>query len=248
MKKKILFAGESWFSYTTHIKGFDSFYTSTYASGEKYLKDALEEGGYEVEFMPNHVAAESFPYEMEKIKKYDCVILSDIGANTLNLPNSTFTQSKVMPNRIKLIRDYVKAGGALLMVGGYLTFAGIDAKGKWHDTPIQEVLPVEVLTVDDRIEHCEGITPQTVNPSHAILKAVDPSWPRLLGYNKTKLKEGAELVATVGDDPLIASINFGKGKCAVFTSDCSPHWAPPEFCEWKSYNQLWQNIVGWLTD
>ena len=30
MSKKILLAGESWMSYTTHVKGFDAFYTSTY--------------------------------------------------------------------------------------------------------------------------------------------------------------------------------------------------------------------------
>ena len=27
MSKKVLLAGESWMSYTTHVKGFDAFYT-----------------------------------------------------------------------------------------------------------------------------------------------------------------------------------------------------------------------------
>ena len=40
--KKILLAGESWMSYATHVKGFDSFYTSTYQTVEKLLKKALE--------------------------------------------------------------------------------------------------------------------------------------------------------------------------------------------------------------
>ena len=48
MSKKVLLAGESWMSYTTHVKGFDAFYTSTYETGEKWLKAALEAGGYEV--------------------------------------------------------------------------------------------------------------------------------------------------------------------------------------------------------
>lgn len=30
MAKKALLAGESWVSYTTHVKGFDAFYTSVY--------------------------------------------------------------------------------------------------------------------------------------------------------------------------------------------------------------------------
>ena len=91
-------------SYTTHVKGFDSFYTSTYETGEKWLKAALEAGGYEVTFLPNHLANEEFPFTMEELKQYDLVILSDIGANTLLLPGATFNRSEKMPNRCNLIR------------------------------------------------------------------------------------------------------------------------------------------------
>ena len=244
--KKVLLAGESWMSYTTHVKGFDSFFTSVYETGEKWLKEALEAGGYEVTFLPNHEACEKFPFTMEELKAYDCVILSDIGANTLLLPSATFVKSEKKPNRANLIRDYVLDGGSLLMIGGYLTFSGVDAKGKWHDTAVQEVLPVEVLTVDDRMEHCEGIRPVTVK-DHEALAGIQSEWPEVLGYNKTILKPEADLAVTVGEDPFIAFGEYGKGKSAVFTSDCAPHWAPPQFCEWKEYNTLWQGILDWLT-
>ena len=108
MKRKILLAGESWMSYTTHVKGFDAFYTSVYETGEKWLKAALTEGGWEVTFLPNHLACEQFPFTMEELREYDIVILSDIGANTLLLPVPTFSQSVKMPNRCNLLRDYVK--------------------------------------------------------------------------------------------------------------------------------------------
>ena len=39
---KILIAGESWTSHTIHIKGFDTFTTSVYEEGVKWLKEALE--------------------------------------------------------------------------------------------------------------------------------------------------------------------------------------------------------------
>lgn len=247
MSKKILLAGESWLSYTTHVKGFDSFYTSTFASGEKFLKAALEKGGYEVRFMPNHEAAEGFPFTLAELQEYACIILSDIGANTLLLPAQTFNRSEKMPNRCNLLRDYVLAGGGLFMVGGYLTFSGVDGKGKWHDTAVQEVLPVEVLSVDDRMEHCEGIAPQTLRPEHPIFAGVEAEWPEVLGYNKTILKEGAQLLASVGGHPFIATAEYGRGRSAVFTTDCAPHWAPPEFCAWVSYDLLFQNLVNWLT-
>lgn len=245
MSKKILLAGESWMSYTTHVKGFDSFYTSVYETGEKWLKAALEEAGYEVDFLPNHIAPEKFPFTMEELKEYDCVILSDIGANTILLPVPTFTKSIKMPNRCNLIRDYVLDGGGLVMVGGYLTFSGVDAKGKWHDTAVQEVLPVEVLTVDDRMEHCEGVLPITV-ASHEAIEGIPAQWPNVLGYNKTIAKPEAEVAVTVEGDPFIAFGKYGSGRSAVFTSDCAPHWAPPEFCNWEYYNKLWQGIVNWV--
>ena len=246
MNKKVLLAGESWMSYTTHVKGFDSFYTSVYETGEKWLKAALEEGGYEVTFMPNHLAGEEFPFTMEELKEYDAVILSDIGANTLLLPSATFMRSEKKPNRCNLIRDYVLDGGALMMVGGYLTFSGVDAKGKWHDTAVQEVLPVEVLTVDDRMEHCEGTTPVTV-VQHEALNGIPGEFPQVLGYNKSIAKPEAVVAAVVDDDPFIAFGEYGKGKSAVVTTDCAPHWAPPEFCEWEYYNRMWQGIMNWLT-
>ncbi|MGO5052920.1 glutamine amidotransferase [Lachnospiraceae bacterium LCP25S3_G4] len=243
--KKVLLAGESWMSYTTHVKGVDSFYTSVYETGEKWLKAAIEEGGYEVTFMPNHLATEEFPFTVEELQAYDCVILSDIGANTLLLPVPTFTKSVKMPNRAKVIRDYVLQGGNLMMVGGYLTFSGVDAKGKWHDTAVQEVLPVEVLTVDDRIEHCEGVKPVTVL-DHEVLKDIKGEWPDILGYNKTVAKPEAIVPVLVEDHPFIALGEYGKGKSAVFTSDCAPHWAPPEFCNWEYYNKIWQGILKWM--
>ena len=243
---KILIAGESWTSYTTHVKGFDAFYTSSYETGEKWLMAALTAGGYQVDFLPNHLAGEKFPFTLAELQEYSCIILSDIGANTLLLPAATFARSQRMPNRCNLLRDYVLEGGGLIMVGGYLTFSGIDAKGKWHDTAVQEVLPVEVLCTDDRMEHCEGVFPKTVL-DHPALKGLG-EWPYILGYNKTLPKWEAEIAATVEGDPFIAFGQYGEGKSAVITTDCGPHWAPPEFCEWEHYNKLWQGIVKWLTE
>ena len=86
MSKKVLLAGESWMSYTTHVKGFDAFYTSTYETGEKWFREAMKAAGYEYTFLPNHEATDGFPFTVEELKQYDCVVLSDIGANTLLLP------------------------------------------------------------------------------------------------------------------------------------------------------------------
>jgi uncharacterized membrane protein len=247
MSKKILLAGESWHSYTVHVKGFDAFYTNVYEEGADRLIKALSDSGYEVTFMPNHVAALRFPFLVSELAEYDCVILSDIGSNTLLLHPDTFARSKAMPNRCQVIRDYVHGGGSLLMVGGYMAFSGIDAKAKYGRTALSEVLPVTCLDTDDLMEHPEGITPKAVAADHPALRDVPADWPHFLGYNRVLPREGADTVMTIGPDPFLAFGAYGKGRSAAFTSDCAPHWGPPEFVNWAGYTPLFKGIVDYLT-
>ena len=41
MTKRVLIAGESWTVHSIHQKGFDSFTTTEYAEGVRWLRDAL---------------------------------------------------------------------------------------------------------------------------------------------------------------------------------------------------------------
>jgi uncharacterized membrane protein len=80
---------------------------------------------------------------------------------------------------------------------------------------------------------------------HAIVAGIGGRWPALLGYNRLTAKPGADVVATVGGDPLIVAGSHGKGRAVAFASDCGPHWAPPEFVNWKGYTRLWPQIAAW---
>jgi uncharacterized membrane protein len=156
---RVLMAGESWMTHSLHVKGFDSFTTSTYMEGGTALIAALRSGGVEVTYQPCHVAANGFPDTAEALSAFDVVVLSDIGANTLLLRDSTFVRSEITSNRLELLRTYVEEGGALLMIGGYLTFQGIEGKAAYHGTPVEDVLPVVLSAHDDRREnpsHCPG--------------------------------------------------------------------------------------------
>jgi uncharacterized membrane protein len=83
--QRVLLAGESWTIQTTHTKGIDSFTQYGYGTGEKWLKQALELGGISVRHLPSHEATEHFPSSVKELKEYNCLILSDIGTNTLLL-------------------------------------------------------------------------------------------------------------------------------------------------------------------
>ncbi len=245
-KIKVLFVGESWTVTTTHIKGVDFFSQSTYDEGAKWLKEALESGNMEVEHMQSHKALTDFPNNTEALQKYDCVILSDIGSNTLLLHPETTKNSKRTPNRLDVIKNYVKSGGALIMIGGYMSFQGIEGKANYHNTAIEEILPVEIASADDRVEVPEGICPHCLNPNHKTMAGLPMEFPFLLFYNRVTPKADAEVILSFGNDPLLVVWECGKGRSAAFTADVAPHGAPPEFLNWEYFNRLWINIVEYI--
>ena len=246
-KRRVLIAGESWTIHSIHQKGFDSFTTTEYAEGVRWLKRALHAGGWEVEHQPAHIAAREFPLNVKELSVYDCVILSDIGANTLLLHPETFSDSRALPNRLDTIADYVRGGGGFVMVGGYLTFQGIDGKARYSGTAVEDTLPVFIEANDDRSEQPQGITPIVLEEHHPIVSNIGSDWPDLLGYNRVAPKPDGTVITNVGHDPLLVTGQFGQGRSVAFTSDCGPHWAPLSFVEWPGYEQLWKQIVGWAS-
>jgi uncharacterized membrane protein len=249
-KKKILLAGESWVSTATHIKGFDQFPTVTYHTGADELLAALKDSAFDVTFMPSHEAQRDFPQTIEALSIYDAVVLSDIGANTLLLHPDTWVHSKTTPNRLRLLRDYVGNGGGLLMFGGYYSFQGINGGARYRKTPVEDVLPVTCLSIDDRVEVPEGFTPVvTAESEHPILQGLGIAWPLLLGFNEVVAKAGATVLATVSSDygslPLLVTGTYGAGRTVAWTSDVGPHWLPPEFIAWNGYKTLFEQMLSW---
>ena len=242
---RVLIVGESWIKHTVHLKGFDQFHTTEYEEGAGVFLAALKGAGIEVDYIRAHEVSSRFPRTPADLERYDVVILSDIGSNSFLLCDETFLRSERTTNRLVLLRDYVTGGGGLLMIGGYMSFAGIDGRARYHATPLAAVLPVTMHDRDDRIEVPEGLTATFPEPKHPVLGGTPAEWPILLGYNQLKAKPGATVVATHGDDPLLVVGEAGRGRAVAFASDVAPHWAPPEFMSWPHYPKLWASIVQW---
>jgi uncharacterized membrane protein len=242
----VLLAGESWTSHTIHVKGFDTFTTSEYAEGATEMIKGLGKLRHNVTFMPNHVAPSAFPTTLKGLQAYDAIVLSDIGSNTLLIHPDTFKKSQAMNNRCELLAEYVHKGGGLMMVGGYMSFSGIDGKARYQRTVLKDVLPVEMVEGDDRVEAPQGVTPKVLDAKHPVFSGIKGAFPKFLGYNQLKAKEGSSVLATVGDDVFIAVAEIGKGRSAAFASDCGPHWGPPAFVAWTHYAKLWSNLVTYL--
>ena len=205
----------------------------------------LDDAGYEVTYIRAHEVSLRFPTTRADLDPYDVVILSDIGSNSFSLCDETWHRSERTVNRLSLLVEYVEGGGGLLMVGGYMSFSGIDGRARYQATALASILPVTMLERDDRVEAPEGLVATFPNLDHAALGGTPAEWPILLGYNQLKAKPGATVIAEHGDDALLVVDNVGSGRCVAFASDVAPHWAPPEFMAWPHYAKLWSSIVAW---
>ena len=243
---RVLLAGESWISQATHFKGFDSFTSVTFHTGADDFIAALARQAIEIEQMYAHDVPDRFPRTLEALAPYDVVILSDIGANSFYLAQDTWIHGQSQPNRLKLLADWVRAGGGLMMAGGYMSFQGFQARANFARSPLADVLPVVISDYDDRVESPEGARPALVRPDHPIGAAWRGSPPAILGYNRVTAKPEATVVATVGDDVLIAGAEVGEGRSVVWTTDIGPHWCPVELSRWEGFEPLMAAMVRWL--
>lgn len=254
MKKEInlLFVGETWISHFTNVKGRNDYSGAELIEnpGLIKLRKVFKKNGINLTHIPNHSAGREFPLSLFDLSNYDCIVLSDVGSDTLLLHPDTvnLANPQTVPNRLELIDEFTKQGGGLLMIGGWMSFTGINGKARYSMTPLRKTLPVEMLPYDDRVEHCEGIKPKVIDIDHPILQGVEKEWPNFLGYQRLIAKDNAQVLLSFPDDPLLVVSDYDNGRVAAFSSDCGPHWGPLEFLEWSSYEIFWSQLIKWLSN
>ncbi len=243
---KVLLAGESWVSQSTHYKGFDSFSSTTFHTGADEFIAAVGREGIDVTQVYAHDVPARFPFTQADLADYDVVILSDIGTNSFLLPPQTWLDGRPAVNRLQMLHDWVRAGGGLMMAGGYLSFQGFQARANYARSPLAATLPVTMSDYDDRVEAPQGLPPTLTRTEHPVATGWHGEAPVLLGYNRVTPRPDTEVVATVGDDVLIATREVEQGRSLVWTSDIGPHWCPQEFGRWPSFGPLMAAMIRWL--
>ena len=245
---KVLFAGEAIYTLQTVYKGWDSFSMGRYFEHGGYFIKALKEKGIDFDYIPTNKVAEEFPWTLEELKTYDALVVSDVGSNTFLISQRTMAGEKT-PNRLKLIERYVAEGGGFLMWGGYLSFTGLHGKGFYKRTPIEKLLPVDLMETDDRVEVPEGFLPRVVKADHPIVKGIPKKWEGwFLSYNRLIPKEGSTVIAVIEEydnDPFLAVWEYGKGRSLASAVDCAHHGAAPSFLNWMYTSELYGNMVKW---
>jgi len=200
-----------------------------------------------------------FPAEelfVNELPGFDLIVFQDFNYG----PFST-------PQHLHRVRDYVKNGGAFLMVGGRLAMTA----GGYHETELADVLPVDLTPTHDNDPMLDtalfapSLTPN--GESHTITRlrsaAADnrSQWsqmPQWEGLNKTAgLANGGRALLThpklrTGNGqpmPVLAVAEVGHGRTAVVASDSLWRWKLPMVGAGGDdtlYDTFISNIIRWL--
>lgn len=192
---------------------------------------------------------DGFPKAADQLFRYDAVILDDVEAEY-------FTQDQMI-----LLQEFVsQRGGGFLMLGGQESFT----KGKYHRTPIGELLPVYLeaagpfspskegyrfaLTREGKIQPWVRLR-KTEEAEHRRLEEM-PAFHTL--NPASGIKPGATVLARVTDDdgkalPALVTQRFGRGRSAALLLGDFWRWALRR----KSAGQndqakAWRQTVRWL--
>lgn len=207
-----------------------------------------------------------YPDSKEVLFNYDAIIIG-------NLPSSEFTRTQ-LENTVEFVRT---RGGGFLMLGGSDSLGNADATDSYLNTPIADLLPVELELGDPpksppahlppaQIPKIKGFKVKltTEGKTDPLMRLVDNPgentrrWSELTelkGYSRVKrAKAGATVLAEHPDDRnefgnriLIATHNYNAGRAMIFTPNNSWVWQMDEDSKDESHERFWRQTAKWLT-
>jgi uncharacterized membrane protein len=218
------------------------------------LVEALEPIA-EITAMANWELYRLEPNRLETIlERSSGLIISDVEARCFHLYPSFFDRSRrenrvlSFPDRLDAVKSWIKGGGGLMMLGGWLSFSGAGGKGGWARSRMAEALPVECMVTEDLVESSAGFTAEVLIPDHPVVKGLPwRSFPPIFGYNEVKAKPEGQVLVRVKETghPLLVVGDYGKGRILTYMSDPAPHWGL-NFELWDGYSRFWKQALKWV--
>lgn len=207
-----------------------------------------------------------YPDSKDVLFDFDAIIFGNIDA-------SKFTRTQ-LENTVEFVRT---RGGGFLMLGGTHSLGNSKVTGSYLNTPIAELLPVELelgvapeplpthLAPAD-LPRAKGFKLQltTEGKTDSLMELADNSienlqlWnnmPELFGYSKVKrAKAGATVLAEhpserneYGNRIIIATHNYNAGRVMVFTPNNSYRWHTTPETKNDNHHRFWRQAAKWLT-
>jgi uncharacterized membrane protein len=171
--------------------------------------------------LPGCTSGYALPEKYEELYAYDAVVLAN-----------AVPQVKLEVR--KMLEDFVKDGGRLVILGGPWTLDQARLSG----TLLEPMLP---FTIDGSnrkppLVHCE--------PAVLLGPKANESWsdkPAVFWRHDLKTSPKAEVVAYAGSDPVAATLAVGKGEVAVFAGTVLGEPAAGQTAFWESGS--WPELV-----
>lgn len=192
--------------------------------------------------------AEGFPTKKEELFAYSGLILGSI--------ESTFFK----PEQLEMMVEFVKErGGGFLMLGGKNSFSA----GKYRNSPIADILPVELpAQADPPVIDKVKLTLTDYGRTHNLMRlSGDPAtnnkiWdrlPPLEDFNQVgEVKPGGVVLArgdpenTSGNPVLLAFQRYGRGRAMIFATGSSWQWQMGMDHEDQTHELFWKQVLRWL--
>ena len=172
------------------------------------------------------------PTELADYRRYSTVVLINVDAPALGAA------------RLAAIRQFVEQGGGLVVLGGYWAFE----RGAYADTPLAELLPVELQPRGDLPQDRAGAI-LTAGP------ASDWNWnqinfaaqPRTFYLHSLVAKPNAQVILQAGKHPAMIAGEFGQGRVVasaltvngLSTSDALAFW------DWADWPAVLGQTIEW---
>lgn len=173
---------------------------------------------------------------------------------------SDYPRERLQTSQLEHVVRQVSTGTGLVMIGGWESFHG--RLGEYHTSPLAEVLPVTMLSSDDRRNYSQPVVVRRkYTESHPILDGLPWETPPCIGgYNLFTAKPNTQTllesvrfeVHTAGDNgdtfdfspvgtaPLLVVGHYGLGRVAALATDVAPHWIGG-FVDWGK-ERITQNV------
>ncbi len=202
--------------------------------------------------IPELQTVNTLPTEPEFWKNFDVVIIGDLDAS--------YWRGDALTGLARWVRE----GGSLLMLGGYHALG----PGGYRDTPLADVLPVELIGREaGQVE--EEFVPQLTPAglSHPIFAGITDYFPTereparvplppLLGATRIGDTRPAATVLLVHPEaeaepmPVLAVQPVGKGRTAVFAADTTRVWyqAMKSMGRDSPFVRFWGQLIRWLAN
>jgi len=181
--------------------------------------------------------------------RYDVYLIGDLDASALK------------SEEMELLRDTVRQGAGLMMIGGIHSFGA----GQYARTPLADVLPVQMdplerqpfdepIRADLHLSSPPKMVPTRMGERHFVMLLDEPSknesvWqalPPLDGANRfTRIGPRAIVLAeSTGGDPLLVAGDYGEGRTMAFAGDSTWRWRMQGFE--VAHRRFWRQTVLWL--